>query len=46
MTVLKYDDVNKKLRDLRNYCDIFSKILISNTTMQKFIDRARLVQDL
>ena len=34
MTVLKYDDVVKKPRDLDYYFDIFLKILCSTTLMQ------------
>ena len=46
MTLLKYDNVIKKSRDLDYHFRDFSKILCSATLMQNFIARAQLVQDL
>ena len=40
MTVLKYDNVIKKSRDLNYYFGIFWKILFSTRHMQSFIARA------
>ena len=37
MTVLKYADIIKKLRDLDYYFNSFGKILCSTTLMQSFI---------
>ena len=46
MTLLEYDNVIKKSRDLGYHFRDFSKILCSATLMQNFIARAQLVQDL